>query len=91
MWHELVLNGIGGNTILEAQHKVSYDEFMSWAAYRRMRGSLNVGLRIDRGSALLASMYANSKSKNGGYRVYDFTPFEEEPPISVDQAMEKWK
>ena len=91
MWHELVLNGVGGCTILEAQSRIGYAEFVSWVAYRRKRGSLNLGMRVERGSALLATLYANSKSKNGGYRVYDFCQHDDEPPINLDRAMEDWK
>ena len=91
MWHELVLNGIGGRTILEAQSRIGYAEFVSWIAYRRKRGSLNLGLRVENGSALLATLYANSKSKNGGYRLYDFAAHHDEPPLSLDKAMEDWK
>jgi hypothetical protein len=52
---------------------------------------LNLGLRIERGSALLSTLYANSKSKNGGYKIYDFMPHEEEPPISLEEAMKTWR
>ena len=35
MWHELVLCGIGGRTIAEAQQRLSYTEFFAWVRYRR--------------------------------------------------------
>lgn len=91
MWHELVLNGIGGRTIAEAQERISYPEFLQWVTYRRKRGTLNLGMRVEHGSALLAALYANSKSKNGGHKVIDFMPHQEEAPISLDDAMEKWR
>ena len=47
MWHELVLCGIGGRTIAEAQTRLSYEEFCRWASYRALRGLLNPGLRIE--------------------------------------------
>ena len=34
--------------------------------YRKLRGGFNLGLRVERGSALLAMLYANANSKNGG-------------------------
>lgn len=52
-------------------------------------GSLHVGMRVERGSALLAALYANSHSKET-YKLYDFMPHEEEPVISLDQALETW-
>jgi len=52
---------------------------------------LNLGLRIDRGFAMLASMYANAHTKTGGYKLWYFTPYEEEPPVSLDDAMKTWR
>lgn len=84
------MNGIGGRTIAEAQSRISYPEFIDWVSYRRKRGSLNVGMRVEAGSALLAALYANTHSKNGGHKVTDFMPHKEEDPISLDQAMQHW-
>jgi hypothetical protein len=85
-----VLCGIGGRTIAEAQQRLSYPEFLSWAKYRSKRGSLHVGMRVERSSALLATLYANSHSKNGGFRLSDFMPHEEESAVSLEQAMATW-
>lgn len=63
---------------------------MAWTKYRRLRGSLHIGMRVERGAALLATLYANSHSKNGGFKLFDFMPHEEEPPMSLDQAMSEW-
>lgn len=87
----MVLCGIGGRTISEAQQRLSYREFLGWRKYRAKRGTLNLGMRVERGSALLATLYTNSHSKNGGFKLYDFMPHEDEPAISLDQAMEAWK
>jgi hypothetical protein len=84
------LNGVGGRTIAEAQERISYPEFIAWARYRAKRGSLHPGMRIERGAALLASLYANSHSKQGGYSLTDFAPYHDEPVVSLDQAMESW-
>ncbi|RRV70060.1 hypothetical protein EGI99_08470 [Stutzerimonas stutzeri] len=80
----MVLSGVGGSTIAEAQEKITYPEFIRWAKYRAKRGSLNIGLRIERGSALLAALYANSKSKNGGYQLHDFAPHHDQPVLTID-------
>ena len=58
--------------------------------YRNLRGSLNVGMRVERGIALLATLYANTHSKDGGYRIYDFMQHDAEKPVSLEQAMEQW-
>ena len=64
-----------------------------WAEYRRKRGTLNWGMRIERGAALLASIYINSKLKKGSqpYSVHDFMPHAGETEISLEEAMEKWR
>jgi hypothetical protein len=85
-----VLCGIGGRTIAEAKERVSFAEFMSWARYRNRRGSLNLGMRIERGTAMLAAMYANAHSKDGGFKFHDFAPHHDAPPISLEQAMKDW-
>lgn len=69
---------------------MSYPEFLRWVAYRNRRGSLHTGMRIERGAALLAMLYANSKSKDGGFTLYDFAPHEDEPALTIEQAMKQW-
>ena len=86
----MVLSGVGGRTIAEAQERLSFREFQSWQRYRAKRGSLNVGMRVERGAALLATLYANSKSKNGGFKIFDFMPHEDEPEIPLEAAMKEW-
>lgn len=39
---------------------------------------------------MLATLYANSHSKDGKYKIYDFMPNDVEPPLTLDQAMESW-
>jgi len=87
----MVLAGIGGRTIAEAQERISFQEFQSWIKYRHKRGSFNIGMRVERGAALLAALFANSKSKNGNYKITDFMPNEEEQAIPLDQAMDDWR
>lgn len=86
--------GIGGRTIAEAQQRMSYPEFARWVAYRRKRGPLNLGLRVDRGAAVLAQLYAPTKYKREGggrFRLSDFMPWADEQPVSLDEAMAEWK
>lgn len=83
------MNGIGGRTIAEAQANLSHSEFLVWMKYRQKRGSLNLGMRIERGSALLATLYANSKSKNGGYQLHDFAPHHDQPVLTLED-LKSW-
>ncbi|MDI3356983.1 hypothetical protein MO767_21910 [Pseudomonas sp. UYIF39] len=79
-----------GSTIAEAKERLSLAEFRSWVRYRQKRGSLNWGMRIERGTAMLAALYANSKSAKGGFKIHDFMPHESEQPLTLEQAMETW-
>ena len=40
--------------------------------------------------ATLAAMYANAHSRDGGFRLHNFAPFHDQPPISLEQAMKDW-
>lgn len=82
--------GIGGRTIAEAKERLSYSEFLGWAAYRNKRGSLHIGYHVEGSLAILSTMFANANTKNGGYKFYDFAPHHEEPPITLEQAMREW-
>jgi hypothetical protein len=47
-------------------------------------------MRVERGAATLAVLYANVHSKNGGFTLYDFMPHDAEREVSLDQALEIW-
>lgn len=82
----MVLCGIGGRTIEEAQSRLSCEEFNRWAEYRRRRGSLHQGMRIEHAGALIAQMMANRYRKEGAapFAIYDFAPHMDEPELSID-------
>lgn len=84
LWHELVLNGVGGRTVAEAKERMQYAEFIDWLAYRRMRGSLHVGTRLESGVALLASLI--SRACGGNASQLDFMPHAE-PPATSDATL----
>ncbi|WP_445482605.1 phage tail assembly protein T [Pseudomonas putida] len=81
---------MGGRTIAEAKERISIQEFRSWMKYRSRRGSLHLGMRFERGTALLAALYANTHTKDGGYTVYDFMPHESAPALTLEEAMKTW-
>lgn len=64
--------GVGGRTIAEAKERLSYEEALKWQAYRKKRGSLNLGLRLEEGFALVAT--AISRSVGGKAKFDDFAP-----------------
>ena len=90
-WHELVLCGIGGKTIDEAKRTLSYQEAQQWSRYRAKRGGLNFALRLEKQLSVFYKLYTDVHTKNGGFKIYDFTPFEDEPEITLKQAMEQWR
>lgn len=85
-----MLAGIGGRTIAEAKERLSYREFLKWATYRDLRGSLNLGMRIEEGSALLSAIYLNSKSSKQKFKLTDFMTHAHEPEMSLEEAMDSW-
>lgn len=73
-----MLNGIGGRSIAEAKARLTYPEAISWMAYVRQTGSLNLGKRIEQGFALLATVL---NRVNGGQAEFsDFLPDREPRP-----------
>lgn len=57
--------------------------------YRARRGSLNLGMRVERGSALLATLYHNAHSKEP-VQPWEFMPHADRPEISLEEAMDTW-
>ena len=56
---------------------MSYDEAIDWSRYRDIRGSLNLGRRIECSVALLAQMINNARG--GTAKISDFAPHESMP------------
>ena len=67
----MVLAGVGGRTVEEAQNRMSYSEFVQWIAYRNRWGSLHLGMRIDRATARGAALFAR-----GAVTVDDLSPYD---------------
>lgn len=86
------MHGVGGRTIAEAKARLTYYEFARWAAFRRRRGSLHLGMRIERSIAGLSALYANAHRKSDAkpFGIHDFMPHEDEQPLSLEKAMETW-
>lgn len=85
-----MLNGIGGRTIAEAQHRMSAREVGIWMAFREKYGSLHMGRRVEQAQATTSAILANANSEKGGHTVYDFMPHEEEPELTLEEAMAQW-
>ncbi|MFH4258903.1 hypothetical protein WAJ21_21040, partial [Acinetobacter baumannii] len=65
LFAELVLNGIGGGSLEEAEENLSHAEVMFWRAYRQKYGSLNLGRRLEQSFGSWMAHYTGFKVKEG--------------------------
>ena len=79
-----MLNGIGGRTIAEAKANLTYNEALSWMAYFERSGTANLGLRMERGVALLATILNNVHGGKANFD--DFLPKRGEPEEEVEAS-----
>jgi hypothetical protein len=77
-----VLCGIGGKTIAEAKRNLSFAEVMDWSAYRRKRGTLNLGRRVEVAAGLIAVTI--NRIHGGKAKLSDYTPHENHDDEDVD-------
>lgn len=98
VWHELVLAGVGGRTVAEAKEAISLPEFQAWMAYRAEHGPLHLAERLEWVGALIAHTVASTIPRKRGARAPKFEDFlpqrrkpEDETPITLDEAMLRWR
>lgn len=84
-----MLNGIGGRTIAQAKESMTYAEALQWSAYIKKRGSLNAGLRLEAGFALLATML--SRAHGGKADMDDFMPHFDKPEANIEDVFNMLK
>jgi hypothetical protein len=75
---------VGGHTVAEAKERMSYAEAVSWAAYMRKRGPVNVLKRLDHGFAMIATMI--NRFGGGKAEPIDFLPYADRPETSDGDA-----
>lgn len=80
-----MLNGVGGRTVAEAQERMSYAEAQDWVAYIRRRGSINQGLRLEQGFALLAMVLLRLHGKDADME--DFMPSHDRKDPDINDVM----
>lgn len=90
---ELVLNGIGGSTLAEAELNISHKELMEWRAYRQKYGSLFFGRRLEQSFGSWMALYTGFKVKEGTkVDPYVYMPHEQPPEdnsLSLIDYLEK--
>lgn len=79
------MNGIGGSTVAQAKENVSYSEAMMWSAYIRKRGTLNLGLRVENGFAIIATML--NRALGGKASMEDFMPHADKKQAELADVM----
>lgn len=79
------MNGIGGQTVAEAKQRMTYSEALMWSAFIKKRGSLNVGMRLENGFALLAVMI--NRALGGKAKMEDYMPHYEQQPADLADVM----
>lgn len=87
------MHGIGGRSVDQVKRGLSYREVQLWAAYRRKRGSLNWGMRIEHAAALVVTTYINAHRRKGAPMVpiHAYMPHAGEQEISLEEAMRTWR
>jgi hypothetical protein len=82
----MVLNGVGGWSVAEAKERISHEEALKWSAYREKRGTLNLGLRLEAGFALIATTI--NRALGGKAEMQDFMPhFDQHQEASLEDVM----
>jgi hypothetical protein len=87
VWHELVLNGVGGRTIAEAKENMSFSEAVDWFAYLHSRGSVHLGRRVEAAAALIVTTYLRAKGAKN-VEMSTFMPHEREAPASIEDILQ---
>lgn len=78
---ELVICGIGGNSIEAVKASLTLSEIRLWGEYVRKFGSLNVGRRVEQAIGSFMALYRNSNRGKGSKAAdpRDFMPHESKP------------
>lgn len=81
------MNGIGGCTIEEAKKNLSISEIAIWSEYRKRRGSLNIGRRVEQAIGSYHAAYVSFKTGNPVEPI-KFMPHEDQPKeMSLEEYM----
>ena len=80
-----MLNGVGGRSVAEAKERLSHIEALKWQAYIEKRGTLDLGLRLEAGFAMLA--WQINRALGGKAEMNDFMPHFDEPEASLSDVM----
>lgn len=85
-----MLNGIGGRTIAQAKANLSYNEYLIWIEFRKQRGSLFTGRRVEQAVGPLTHITAIAAGAKS-VKPEAFLPHEPKPEPKEEDAMEAFK
>lgn len=89
MLFELALNGIGGDTPYDVSRNLTMLQINQWAEYRRRRGSLNIGRRIEQTMANMMAIYINGQRKaEDAIEPLELMPHEDDIEIGFADQLE---
>lgn len=71
-----------GCTIREAQHRMTFNEFLTWSLYTQKYGSLNPVRKYDMGAAVICWVMSKLHGKKAS--IEDFLAFGKEPEQEVE-------
>lgn len=80
-----MLAGVGGRTVEEAKERMTNAEFMSWVAYTRRTGPLNLGTRMEFLMARQSTRIVRSSMGGKGDFVEEVR-YQEEQHASLDDV-----
>lgn len=86
MWHQLVLHGIGGASVEQAKKNLSAEEYLQWCGYIERRGSLDWGVKLEVGFAMIALIISRATG-NKDSRLEDFMPNYQAPEGTIEDVM----
>lgn len=80
-----MLAGVGGWTVEEAKERMTFAEAQDWAAYIEKYGPLNLGMRLEFGFALIATVI--NHALGGKASIEDYMPHTQKQAGTIDDVM----
>lgn len=85
------MNGIGGRTILEAQHNMTLSEYGRWLQFRKQFGPLNSIKRLDEVVAQLGTILSALAARKKILQPHDFAPWlrdRDDEELTLEEAFQ---
>jgi len=80
-----VLAGVGGWTVEEARERMSFAEAQAWVGYIEKYGPLHLGMRLEYGFALIATVI--NHAMGGKASIEDYMPHRKQQSGTLEDVM----